>query len=155
MVLGARSVPEARWTNYGALAFLIGKPAIAVARVLESAEVKVGRDMTEQRDRPPSEWLVPWHRIRMADGSVKARGGDVTREHRVHQLWVDEGGVEARPLVASESVFFQPAANSDNQRLAAARQSSDSIPPSMSRSLRPMGLSADVASGGPSVGDGP
>ena len=84
-------IPPGRWVSWGDLGDALGTTGKAVA------EVGLTLDPTPGETLMPPQWPVPWHRVRMADGSHQSPGF-VTPEQDwaiiriASEWWEAEGG---------------------------------------------------------------
>ena len=92
----ARRIPVARWASYGDIADVVGIAPQAVASCLST--------VTPLPDRPPGDdlgmdWVVPWHRIRSAEGRLMSRQA---------QRWIGEYEAAANEMFMAEGGRVDP-----------------------------------------------
>ena len=98
----ANLIPPGRWATYGDIAEAAGSTARGVASALSSVSPVENFDgSTEDVATAVAQWVVPWHRIRMNDGTLKSRDASMRRskaqsEREHHEggnsLYINEGG---------------------------------------------------------------
>jgi alkylated DNA nucleotide flippase Atl1 len=89
LVLLANAVPPAHWVTYGDLA-----EAAGMGEAKKAARGAASALSFFPPGTPMTEWVLPWHRVRLEDGHLKSResGVIVDPSDPANLLFVAEGG---------------------------------------------------------------